>query len=157
MNLGLLLALSGVAISVFVSGIGSAKGVAIVGKAGAGVVAEDPEKFSQVLLLQALPATQGIYGFLIGFVILIRLDIFRELAEISTSGGMMMLIGSLPIAIVGLISAILQAKVSAAGIGIIAKKPEELGKAITFSVIVETYAVLALLASFLIVFFVPLT
>jgi len=94
---------------------------------------------------------------LIGFVILIRLDIFGELAEISTSGGMMMLIGSLPIAIVGLISAILQAKVAAAGIGIIAKKPEELGKAITFSVIVETYAVLALLASFLIVFFVPLT
>jgi len=87
MNLGLLLALSGVAISVFVSGIGSARGVAIVGKAGAGVVAEDPEKFSQVLPLQALPGTQGIYGFLIGFVILIRLDIFGELAEISTSGG----------------------------------------------------------------------
>lgn len=155
MELGQLLALIGVALSVFVSGIGSARGVAIVGQAGAGVVSEDPDKFSQVLVLQALPGTQGIYGFLIGFIILIRLNVFGGMVSISPQTGWLFLIGSLPIAIVGLISAILQAKVAAAGVGLIAKRPEEVGKAITFAVIVETYAVLALLASFLIVYFIP--
>ncbi len=155
MELGQLLALIGVALSVFVSGIGSARGVAIVGQAGAGVVSEDPDKFSQVLVLQALPGTQGIYGFLIGFIILIRLNVFGGMVSVSPQTGWLFLIGSLPVAIVGLISAILQARVAAAGVGLIAKRPEEVGKAITFAVIVETYAVLALLASFLIVYFIP--
>ena len=155
MELGQILALIGVALSVFVACIGSARGVAIVGQAGAGVVSEDPDKFSQVLVLQALPGTQGIYGFLIGFIILIRLNVFGGMVSISPQTGWLFLIGSLPIAIVGLISAILQAKVAAAGVGLIAKRPEEVGKAITFAVIVETYAVLALLASFLIVYFIP--
>lgn len=154
MELGQLLALTGVALSVIVPGIGSAKGVAIVGQAGAGVVAEDPDKFSQVLVLQALPGTQGIYGFLIGFIILIKLNVFGGMVSVSTSTGLMFLAGSLPVVIVGLISAILQARVAAAGVGLIAKRPEEVGKAITFAVVVETYAVLALLASFLVVFFI---
>ncbi|MDN9585396.1 permease, partial [Clostridioides difficile] len=38
---------------------------------------------------------------------------------------------------------------AAAGVGIVAKRPEELGKAITFAAIVETYALLGLLVSFL--------
>lgn len=152
---GQLLALIGAGLSVFLSGIGSALGVAIVGQAGAGVVTEDPDKFSQVLVLQALPGTQGIYGFLIGFIILIKLNVFGGMVDISTSTGWLFLVGSLPVAIVGLISAILQARTAAAGVGLIAKRPEEVGKAITFAVVVETYAVLALLASFLIVFFIP--
>ncbi|HOB21132.1 MAG TPA: permease, partial [Candidatus Atribacteria bacterium] len=82
-------------------------------------------------------------------------NVFGGMVSVSPQTGWLFLIGSLPIAIVGLISAILQAKVAAAGVGLIAKRPEEVGKAITFAVIVETYAVLALLASFLIVYFIP--
>ncbi|MWT74266.1 permease, partial [Escherichia coli] len=54
----------------------------------------------------------------------------------------------LPIGLVGLVSGIAQGK-AAAGVGIVAKRPEELGKAITFAAIVETYALLGLLVSFL--------
>ena len=60
-----------------------------------------------------------------------------------------MLFRSLPIAIVGYFSAIAQGKAAAAGVSIVAKKPDQSGKAITLAVMVETYAVLALLVSLL--------
>ena len=55
----------------------------------------------------------------------------------------------LPIAIAGLLSAIHQGKTSVASIGIVAKKPEQFGKAMLFPAMVETYAILALLISIL--------
>ena len=60
--------------------------------------------------------------------------------------------GCLPVAVVGLTSAIFQGKVAAAGINLIGKRAEESGKGVTMAVMVETYAVLSLLVSFLIVF-----
>ena len=50
----------GVAAAVVLGGMGSAKGVGIVGEAASGVLSEDPEKFGQCLVLQALPGTQSI-------------------------------------------------------------------------------------------------
>ena len=84
-----------------------------------------------------------------------KLNIFGGMVEVSPGTGLLIFVSALPIAIVGLISAIYQGKVASAAIGIIAKRPEELGKAITFPVVVETYAVLALLASFLLVSGIP--
>ena len=55
----------------------------------------------------------------------------------------------MPIAIVGYFSAIAQAKTAIAGVGIVAKRPEESGKAISLPAMVETYAILALLVSVL--------
>jgi len=156
MELGQILAIAGVAVSVGLAGIGSAIGVGIAGQSAAGVVSEDPDKFGQTLILQALPGTQGIYGLLIGFIILLRTNFLAGMAEISPEAGWMLLFGALPIGIVGLFSAIAQGKASAASIGLIAKRPEEQGKAIIFPAMVETYAVLALLASFLVVWFVRL-
>ena len=57
------LALLGAALAAALACVGSAKGVGIVGEAASGMLAEDPSKFSAALLLQALPGTQGIYGF----------------------------------------------------------------------------------------------
>jgi len=56
----------GVAVAVFLSGIGSAIGIGIVGQAASGLVIEEPEKFGRSLVLQLLPGTQGLYGFVIG-------------------------------------------------------------------------------------------
>ena len=67
---GQVFAILGAATAITVAGIGSAKGVNIVGEAGAGLVSEDPSRFGSVLVLQALPGTQGIYGLLIAFMIL---------------------------------------------------------------------------------------
>ena len=150
---GNVLALTGAALAVILAGIGSAKGVGLVGETAAGLVSEEPESFGKVLLLQALPGTQGIYGLLTAFVILNKIGIVGGTAvELTTQQGFLFLMASLPIAIVGYLSAIAQARAAAAGIGIVAKRPEELAKAITFAAMVETYAVLALLASILMVF-----
>ncbi len=151
MELGQIYALIGAALAVGLAGIGSAVGVGMVGESAAGVVSEDPDKFGQVLLLQALPGTQGIYGLLIGFIIMMRIGVVGNMVDVTVSQGIMILIASLPIAVVGFLSAINQARAAVAGVNLISKRPEELGKAITFAVLVETYAVLALLASFLMV------
>lgn len=150
---GQFLSLMGAALAVLLAGTGSAIGVGIAGQAAAGVVTEDPGKFGQTLLLQALPGTQGIYGLLTGFVIMQKIGIIGgNIAEISTESGLLIFAAALPIAFVGLFSAIYQGKASAAGMGIVAKRPEELAKGITYAAMVETYAVLALLASILMIF-----
>ncbi len=147
---GIVLAFLGTALAVGLAGIGSAMGVGIVGESAAGVITEDPDKFGQTLLLQALPGTQGIYGLLIGFLIMQKIGVIGAgLIDISVEQGFAILMSSLPIAIVGFLSAIYQGRAASAGVGLIAKRPEELGKAIVYAVMVETYAVLALLASVL--------
>ena len=150
---GNIIALAGAAIAALVAGLGSAKGVGMAGEAAAGVVSEDPDKFGQTLLLQALPGTQGIYGILVAFVILTKIGIVGGTpVQLSIQQGIMFLIASLPIGIVGYFSAIAQARASVAGIGIVAKRPEEVAKGITYAAMVETYSVLALLIPILMVF-----
>lgn len=156
MELGQILALLGAALSALLAGIGSARGVGIAGETSAGVVAENPELFGKTLVLQLLPGTQGIYGFLIAFIVLIKTNFLGGMVPLTVTQGMLILIGCLPIAIVGLVSAILQGRVAAAGINMTAVRPDQSGRAITMAVMVETYAVLALLASFLMVFFVSI-
>ncbi len=148
---GNFLAICGAALAAL-AGIGSAIGVGIVGQAAAGVVAEDPKKFGATLMLQALPGTQGIYGLLIAFIILNKIGLISgNMMDLSTGQGGFLLAASLPIFIVGIISAIHQGKVAASGIMLISKRPEEIAKAMVYAAMVETYAVLALLASFLMV------
>ena len=74
-NLGLVYALLGAAVAVFLAGAGSALGVGIAGQAASGVVTEDPSKFAKVLILQLLPGTQGIYGLLVGFITLSKIGL----------------------------------------------------------------------------------
>ena len=118
--------------------------------AASGVVSEDPSKFAKVLIMQLLPGTQGIYGLLVGFITLSKIGIIGGGAvEISPSTGLLILAACLPIGIVGLISGKSQGKTAAASIGIVAKKPDQFGKAMLFPAMVETYAILALLISIL--------
>ena len=141
---GIVWALLGAAISVALAGIGSAIGVGTAGRAAAGVVTEDPDKFAKV------PGTQGIYGLLVAFLALSKVGILGGgVADISLETGLMIFVACLPIAIAGLLSAIHQGKTSVASIGIVAKKPEQFGKAMLFPAMVETYAILALLISIL--------
>ena len=110
---GIVWALLGAAISVALAGIGSAIGVGTAGRAAAGVVTEDPDKFAKVLLLQLLPGTQGIYGLLVAFLALSKVGILGGgVADISLETGLMIFVACLPIAIAGLLSAIHQGKTS---------------------------------------------
>ena len=156
-GLGHLLALAGAALAALLAGIGSARGVGMAGEASAGLVAEDPNKFGSALVLQLLPGTQGIYGLLVGFVILLQIGLLSGgVKDVTVYQGLMLLLGALPTAFVGYFSAIMQAKTAVAGIGLLAKRPEEAGKAITMAIMVETYAVFALLISMLVILLLPI-
>ena len=152
MELGIALAVLGAALAVGLAGAGSALGMGAAGQAASGVVSEDPDKFGKALLLEALPGTQGIYGFLAAIMILQKVGLLGgELLSITPHVGMQIMFAALPIAITGLISGLLQGRVSASGMGVVAKKPGESGKAIILSAMVETYAVLGLLITILLV------
>lgn len=149
MSMGMVFALIGAVLSTALAGIGSAWGVGVAGQAAAGVVSEDPDQFAKVLILQLLPGTQGIYGLLVTFITLSNIGILGGTPITDTNTGLMYLFACLPIAIVGLVSAFHQGKTSVASIGIVAKKPDQFGKAMLFPAMVETYAILALLISIL--------
>ena len=150
MSIGTMLAILGASLAA-IAGIGSAIGVGIAGEAAAGVVAEDPKKFGQTLIMQALPGTQGIYGLLIAFIIMLKIGLMggSGIVDLTVAQGAAILAAAAPIGIVGVFSAIAQGKAAAAGIMLIARKPEELAKGMIYAAMVETYAVLALLVSFL--------
>ena len=150
MYLGTYLAILGAALSIALAGTGSAIGVGNAAQAAAGVTAESPDKFSKVLILQLLPGTQSIYGLLIAFLVFLQINLFgTTIADLTIQQGLVYLFACLPMAVVGFTSAIYQGKAAVSGINLVAKRPEESGKAITMAVMVETYAVLALLISFL--------
>ena len=147
--LGIALAIFGAAMAAGWAGAGSAIGVGIAGESGAGVMTEDPGKFGLVLLLQALPGTQGIYGLLIAFFAILKVGLLGGGAEVTVNvwQGLSIFFACLPVAVGGYNSAIAQGKTSAASIQMIAKRPEETGKAVILPAMVETYAVLSLLMS----------
>ena len=149
-QLGIVYALLGAALAVFLAGAGSAIGVGIAGQAASGVVSEDPSKFAKVLVIQLLPGTQGIYGLLVGFITLSKIGLLGGgVLDLTPQQGLLVLAACLPVGIVGLISGKAQGQTAAAAIGIVAKKPEQFGKAMLFPAMVETYAILALLVSIL--------
>lgn len=148
---GTIFAAAGAAMAAVMAGVGSALGVGLAGQASAGVVSEDPDRFGSCLLLQLLPGTQGIYGLLIAFVIASKAGLLSGASALSATAGLSLFLAAIPIAFGGLLSAVAQGKVAVAGINLVAKKPEEQGKAMLMTVMVETYAVLALLISFLLV------
>ena len=149
-SLGTSLALAGAASAAILAGIGSAVGVGIAGQAGAGVVSEDPDKFGNVLLLQALPGTQGIYGLLVAVLSLQKAGLLGGGdVTLTVWQGLGICFACLPIAISGFYSAIWQGKSSAASILMISKRPEQIGKAVILPAMCETYAVFGLLVSIL--------
>jgi V/A-type H+-transporting ATPase subunit K len=148
--LGLALAIAGAAIAALLSGIGSAKGVGMVGQAAAGLISEDPSKFTKVLILEILPGTQGLYGFITAIMVMIKIQLLSgNPIMLTPQQGIAVFVACLPMAIVGYFSALHQAKVAAAGVSVVAKKPDQQSKAMVLSAMVETYAVLALLTSLL--------
>ncbi|MCI6691621.1 MULTISPECIES: V-type ATP synthase subunit K [unclassified Clostridium] len=145
-NGGMIFAALGAALAVGLSGIGSAKGVGIVGEAATGLVTEEPEKFGKALVLQLLPGTQGLYGFVIGFLIFTKMT-----SGMAFEQGLYLLAAGLPIAFAGLWSGIAQGKVAASGIQILAKNEEHNTKGIILAAMVETYALLGFVISFMLV------
>lgn len=152
-NIGIVLACAGAAICASLAGCGSAIGVMAAGKAAAGVTSENPDLFGKVLVLQALPGTQGIYGFLIAILIMVRIGILGGApVNLTAAQGWSFFFAAMPMAICGLISGICQGNAAVGAIHMTGRQPDASGKGITMTALVETYAILALLASILLMF-----
>ena len=149
MTLGTVLALVGAAFATIFAGIGSAKGVGMACEGGMGVLSEDSSKFGKMLVLELLPGTQGLYGFIVSFIVLTKIGVFGGLQQLTLSNGLMIFAACLPIAFGGLMSAISQGRAAVAGISLFAKDDSAFPKALVSITLVEIYALLAFLISFL--------
>ena len=148
------LAVLGAAFAAIFAGMGSSKGVGIAGEAASGVITEDPSKFGKALILQALPGTQGIYGLIVAFMVINNLGLLSgNVVNLTVGQGLYYLVACLPIAIVGFYSGVKQGRVAAAGMNILAKRPDDFGKGVIAAALVETYAIFAVLVSLLLIIF----
>lgn len=151
-DLGIAFAMAGTAIAAIGGGYGSSKGVRAAGEAAAGVISEKPELFGKVLLLQAMPGSQGIYGFLAGLLVLVQSGILSGTTTLPTEIGLQFFAACLPVAVTCYISGASQGQVAAAGIQAIAKNPANAGNALILTAMVETFAILGLLVTILSLF-----
>ena len=150
MEIGGVLAIVGAVLAVVLTGIGSAIGMAWVQQAAAGVVSEEPEKYGKTLILQLIPSSNALYGFVVGFLVIFQV-LFSGVTY-SVVEGLMVLGICLPIAIVGMIACLCQAKVCVSGIIMVGKKAELSGRALTMAVFIELFALFALIISVLGIF-----
>ncbi len=145
------LVFAGAVISAIFGFAGSAIGMGYAGQAGAGVTSEKPELFGKILLMQALPGSQGIYGLVGSFLILNFSGLLGGGGEevISTAVGLQYLMAGIPIGVAGFFSGMFQGMVSASGISMIAKDESLTAKAMILSAMVETWAIFGVLISFI--------
>jgi V/A-type H+-transporting ATPase subunit K len=130
--------------------------VGIAGQAAAGVVAGDPKKFGRTLILQALPGTQGIYGVVIAFLIMVKTGFLGgAMLDLTVAQGWYYLAAGVPIGVVGFASGVGQGRAAASALQLMAKRPDQMSKGIIYTVMVETYAILAFVVSILIWLRIP--
>ncbi len=154
MELGMFFSLLGAAVATIFAGIGSAKGVGGAAQASMGVLAEDSSKFGKMLVLTLLPGTQGLYGFIVSFLILVNSGVLG--GSLPTFGqGLAFFGASLAIGLGGMFSAFAQGKAAVSGIAISAKDDSNFSKAMVSITLVEIYALLSFIISLLAVIAIP--
>ena len=146
------IALLGAVLTVAATCWGSAKGCGIAGEAGAGVLSEDPSKFAKVLILEVIPGTNGLYGLVIWFLVLNQLGLFAGgMVNLTLSQGLLFFFACVPMILAGGFAAVYQGRVAASAIGLLARQEAEWAKGIIVCIVLEFYAILSLLASFLVI------
>ncbi len=129
---------------------GSAKGTGLAGESGIGLLGEDPSYFGKVMILQVIPGTQGLYGLVVWFFALLQMGVFGgDPTSLTVADGLRVVAACLPMAIGGCISAPAQGRAAARAINLMARRPDDWAKGIVMCITVEFYAILSLLASFL--------
>lgn len=152
---GLFFAIVGASIATALAGFGSAKGVGGAAQASMGVLSEDSSKFGKMLVLTLLPGTQGLYGFIVGFLILVNCGVLGGDTLPTVGQGLAFLGASLAIGIGGMVSGFAQGKASVSGIAMSAKDDRNFSKAMVSVTLVEIYALLAFIVSLLVVIKIP--
>jgi len=146
---GNILAMIGLGLMVGLSGAGSAMGTVIAGQAVIGMLKKKPDAFGSGMILAAMPATQGLYGF-VGFIMYNGiLAKFTTGAGLSAFQGGVVLAAGLAMGLACLISAIKQGQVCASGISSIGQGNDVFGNTLILGAFPEFYAILSLVAAIL--------
>ncbi len=152
MSIGTIIAILGAGLGAILAGIGSAVGVLLGGSSAAGVLGEKPKLFGKLLVLEALPGTQGIYGFIIAVIVAVKLQLIGgTVLQLTVTEGWAFFLATLPVGVLGLFSALLQAKMVVASVQMTAVNEKLGGKGILMAALIETYAILGFLISILLV------
>ena len=140
-------ALLGAGMAAILGGIGSAMGITIAAGTASGILSEDDTKFGKLLPLAAMPGTQGIYGFIAAVLVLVFFGILGGKVALPGVAGFEVFLACQPVAWLCFISAIYQGKTGASAAGIVAADKQ--APALIFPALVETYAVLSLIVTIL--------
>lgn len=151
---GLGFAIAGAIAAVSLGCIGSAHGIRLAAGQAAGVMSEKPELFGRLLILIALPGTQGFYSFVIAVLIAVYSGLTKATVAASPPVGLAFLAIGVFAGASEYRSAVHQGATSAASINLTAKRPSEFGRSVLLPALVETYAVVTLLASILLIIWV---
>ena len=148
-QIGCGLAIAGAGLAVGLGFAGSGRGIGIVSHAMAGVLSEKPDLFGRLLVLLALPGTQGFYGFITALMVFMRFKLTGGTPQVSIAAGLAMLVVGFGVGFALMVSAVWQGEASAASIALVARRPEQYGRSIILPAMVETYAVVSLLVGIL--------
>lgn len=131
----------GLGLMLGLAGIGSAIGTTIAGNAAEGGLKVNPEKSGNYMVLSALPATQGIYGF-VAFLVWLSKDF-------ATQGPVLFGVG-ISVGLVCLMSAIRQGKVCANGIVGVSQGHDVFTNTLIYAALPEFYAILGLVGALMV-------
>ena len=135
--LNLILGYLGLGLVLALAGIGSAYGTTIAGNAAEGALKRKPEGSGNYMVLSALPATQGIYGFVAFFMLM---------SKVAESGALVFGIG-VSVGLVCMLSAIRQGQVCANGIVGISQGHNVFTNTLIYAALPEFYAILGLVGA----------
>ena len=136
-----LLGYLGMGLMLGLAGIGSCYGTSIAGNAAEGALKKDPSKSAGYMILSALPATQGLYGFL-AFLL--------HFSKVNAETGTLWFGVGLGVGLVCLFSAIRQGQICANGIVGMSQGHDVQTNTMIYAAFPEFYAILALVATFLV-------
>jgi len=147
-------ALLGAALAVIGGGSGSSMGITYIANVAGGILTDMPDLFGPLLPLVVIPGTQGIYGFITGVLVAFVMKPSSGWEALPGWVGFQIFFACLPVAFVCCISAIYQGLTSVGAAPMVAKRREEMGRALVLPALVETYAVLSLIVTIIYLFVV---
>lgn len=124
------------------AGIGSAYGTTIAANTAEGALKKNKEKSSQYMILSALPATQGLYGFVAFLMLMGKYN--------PAENGFLLFAIGIAAGMVFLLSAIRQGQTAANGIASIGAGNDVLTNTMIYCALPEFYAILALVGALMI-------
>lgn len=123
--------------------VGSSIGTTITGNAAEGALKTNPDKATSYMILSAMPATQGLYGF-VAFLVWQ----FSGM-DFATNGALLFGVG-ISVGIACLFSAIRQGQVCANGIVGLSQGHDVMTQTMIYAAFPELYAILGLIASIMV-------